>query len=164
MNEWAVLTLTQPFATLVVFNLKRIETRRWATTYHGPLLIHAGLGPGYFGTEAALWEYCASEPCRTALAAHGITSAGQLPRGAIIGRSTLLSVEAIGPGDEELDGYWRLINGTPMHWPLSAQERAFGDFSPDRWAYLLAEATPLATPIPARGLPGLWRWQGTLDA
>lgn len=162
MNEWAVLTLTQPFATLVVFNLKRIETRSWATRYRGPLLIHAGRGPGYFGTEAALWEYCLSEPCRAVLAAHGITSPGQLPRGAIIGRSALLSVEAIGPGDEELDGYWRLIDGVAMHWPLSAQERAFGDYSPDRWAYLLAEATPLATPIRARGLPGLWRWRGTI--
>ena len=48
-----VLTLTQPWATLVAIGAKRIETRSWATKYRGPLLIHAaaGLGPvgGKFG-------------------------------------------------------------------------------------------------------------------
>ena len=35
------LSLTQPWATLVVIGAKRIETRFWHTSYVGPLLIHA---------------------------------------------------------------------------------------------------------------------------
>ena len=35
------LSLTQPWATLVVIGAKRIETRSWHTSYVGPLLIHA---------------------------------------------------------------------------------------------------------------------------
>lgn len=35
------LTIWQPYATLIVCGLKRFETRSWATTYRGPLVIHA---------------------------------------------------------------------------------------------------------------------------
>jgi (5-formylfuran-3-yl)methyl phosphate synthase len=37
-----VLSLKQPWATLLVHGLKSIEIRRWSTTRRGPLLIHAG--------------------------------------------------------------------------------------------------------------------------
>lgn len=36
------LTLHQPYATLLAIGRKRIETRGWATTYRGPIAIHAG--------------------------------------------------------------------------------------------------------------------------
>lgn len=36
------LTLHQPWATLVAIGAKRVETRSWATTYRGPVAIHAG--------------------------------------------------------------------------------------------------------------------------
>ena len=39
-----VLTLTQPWATLVAIGAKRIETRSWSTKYRGPLAIHAAKG------------------------------------------------------------------------------------------------------------------------
>jgi hypothetical protein len=40
-EERLVLTLTQPWASLVVLGSKKLETRGWRTNYHGPLLIHA---------------------------------------------------------------------------------------------------------------------------
>ena len=36
-----VLTLTQPWATLVAIGAKKIETRSWSASYRGPLAIHA---------------------------------------------------------------------------------------------------------------------------
>ena len=36
------LSMHQPWAQLVVEGIKRIEGRMWATTYKGPLWIHAG--------------------------------------------------------------------------------------------------------------------------
>lgn len=36
-----VLSITEPYATLVLQGTKHIETRGWATKYRGPLLIHA---------------------------------------------------------------------------------------------------------------------------
>ena len=39
-----VLTLKQPWATLVAENLKQYEFRTWKTNYRGEILIHAGIG------------------------------------------------------------------------------------------------------------------------
>jgi len=39
-----VLTIKQPFATLIAEGLKEYEFRTWKTKYRGELLIHAGLG------------------------------------------------------------------------------------------------------------------------
>ena len=39
-----VLTLKQPWATLVAEGIKKIEFRTWKTNYRGKVLIHAGAG------------------------------------------------------------------------------------------------------------------------
>ena len=39
-----VLTLKQPYATLIAEGLKEYEFRSWKTNYRGELLIHAGAG------------------------------------------------------------------------------------------------------------------------
>ena len=39
-----VLSLTEPFATLIYEKKKLIETRSWKTNYRGELYIHASLG------------------------------------------------------------------------------------------------------------------------
>lgn len=38
-----VLSLTEPFATLICEKKKRIETRSWKTHYRGELYIHASI-------------------------------------------------------------------------------------------------------------------------
>ena len=39
-----VLTIKQPFPSLIAEGYKEYEFRTWKTKYRGPLLIHAGLG------------------------------------------------------------------------------------------------------------------------
>ena len=39
-----VLTIKQPWATLIMQGYKRFEFRSWQTKYRGDLLIHAGKG------------------------------------------------------------------------------------------------------------------------
>ena len=39
-----VITLKQPWATLVAEGIKKYEFRSWNTKYRGKILIHAGLG------------------------------------------------------------------------------------------------------------------------
>lgn len=39
-----VLTLKQPWATLVAEGIKKYEFRTWKTNYRGKILIHAGAG------------------------------------------------------------------------------------------------------------------------
>ncbi len=38
-----VLSLTEPCATLIKENVKKVETRSWKTSYRGELYIHASL-------------------------------------------------------------------------------------------------------------------------
>ena len=39
-----VITLKQPWATLVAIGIKKYEFRSWKTNYRGKVLIHAGAG------------------------------------------------------------------------------------------------------------------------
>jgi hypothetical protein len=140
------LTLTQPYATLVALRLKKLETRARPLTYTGPLAIHAGLGAGYFKSEAKLWACCQSEPFRSALAKHGITDPAQLPRGKIVAVGHLVGCASTEQICED-NGIWRIIGGRRHHWALTEQEASFGDYSPGRYAWLLADVRALAEPI-----------------
>jgi hypothetical protein len=43
-REMKVISIRQPWAWLIVHGHKDIENRTWATTYRGPVLIHAAKG------------------------------------------------------------------------------------------------------------------------
>jgi len=68
-----VLTIKQPWATLIMQGDKRFEFRSWKTKYRGELLIHAGKGIDK-KTALILRKYLPDE----------------LPSGKIIGKVTLV--------------------------------------------------------------------------
>ena len=80
-----------------------------------------------------------------------------LPRGAIVAVAELVSV--IPTEILNRQGSWIIDTDT---WSMTDQERAFGDYTPGRYAWLLADVQPLATPIPTKGALGLWNWEGSL--
>lgn len=138
------LTLTQPYATLVAFGAKRIETRSWGTSYRGSLAIHAAKSfpPG---TRAE----CFAEPFSTHLARLGILSqVNELPLGCVVAVADLVDCFQMSIA---------FVAGDPR---LTDQERSFGYYSPGRYAWLLDNITPLSEPVPARGSLGLWTWEG----
>jgi hypothetical protein len=128
------LTLTQPWASLVAYGAKRIETRSWSTSYRGTLAIHAAKG---FPKAAMrvhghiLWEDEPAYPLGVVLATCRLADCLRVER----------SVFGLSPN------------------ALSEQEKAFGDYTPGRWAWILAQVQPLATPIPAKGALGLWEFE-----
>jgi len=155
------ITLTQPWATLVAIGAKRIETRSWATDYRGPLAIHAGMGLGPAGGVSGLLDLVTAEPFAAALAAAGIRRIDQLPRGAIVAVAEVADCV----GTLSLSGtlFWSTPQGRA--WPtLTDQERAFGDYSLNRYGWMLSDVRPLATPIPYRGMLGLWAVPDELEA
>lgn len=163
-----VLTLTQPWATLVALGAKKIETRSWSTSYRGPLAIHAAQGYAGLTGPAGFIGRCDSEPFKSALQAAGLTYR-DLPRGAIIAVCTLLDcVPTQHPGIANEPGkpwFTGAQKGVGQHYyevppPLDSNEYAFGDYSPNRYAWLLADVKILPTPIPAKGALGLWEWEG----
>ena len=171
--RYKVLTLTQPYATLVALGMKKIETRSWSTSYRGPLAIHAGQGLGPVGGKAGLRDLVGSEPFHTALCHVGGNGmldwwgkdvVEQLPRGAIVAVCELaicLPVERLtkGPGHITLT---KIADRTNERWDFTEQEQAFGDYSYNRYAWLLSDVRRLPEPIPAKGALGLWEWDGDL--
>jgi len=169
------LTLTQPWASLVALGAKLIETRSWQTSHRGRIAIHAGQGLGPVGGVVGLWDLCGDpaffralsphvRTTRLVLPSHGETDCievSDLPRGAIIAVADLVDVRPICDGVRE---YGMHLPDGERIWPLTDQERAFGDYSPGRFAWLLANIRPLAVPVPAKGALGLWTVPGTLAA
>lgn len=152
------ITLTQPWATLVAIGAKKIETRSWSTSYRGPLAIHAAAGLGPVGGNQGLLDLCRGEPFRSALLAAGILGTTALPRGAIVAVTRLEA--CVDTLFMTLEGRARVtgFDGERRYWNLTDQERAFGDYTPGRFAWLLANVRQLAEPIPAKGALGLWNY------
>ena len=44
-NEIRIISLWQPWASLIALNLKQYETRSWGAPYRGKLAIHAAKRP-----------------------------------------------------------------------------------------------------------------------
>lgn len=144
------LTLTQPFATLVMLGAKRVETRPVMFKHRGLLWIHASRV-----VDIAAW----TEPMfRQVLDAAGLTNVDQVPTGRVLG-----SVQVVdgcrfagGPCPRCLPESWRERIG--------AHERHFGNYAAGRGGLLLDNPQPLASPIVARGMNGLWNWNPPMEA
>ncbi|MCC6457256.1 MAG: ASCH domain-containing protein [Caldilineaceae bacterium] len=129
------ITLWQPWATLIAIGAKRYETRSWATNYRGPLAIHAAKRKADPGD----WH----GPINAALKEAGFGWYGEeLPYGCIVCTVELVEV----------------YRTETMYMPFRAAERHFGDYTPGRFAWRLANVQPVAN-IPARGSQGFWEWQ-----
>lgn len=130
-----VLTLTQPWASAVVYRLKENETRSWRTKYTGPILIHAAAG-----MDRDAKDFLASPFCQDAF--NRLAPNAQLHRGMILGYAWL---QKCVPTEE--------IKPT-----LSLQEFNFGNYGPGRWAWKLWRIGLFAEAIPAKGSLGLWEF------
>jgi hypothetical protein len=40
------------------------------------------------------------------------------------------------------------------------EEKAFGDYSHGRYAWILTDPVSFNVPVPARGMPGIWEFKG----
>ena len=115
-----VLSIRQPWASMIARGLKRFEIRSWSTTYRGQLLIHAsGAAPTRAYAEE-VFEYYPELMARIGL--HTLDDLKALPRSAIVGTVTIADVldsktiqgvatvdDASVIGDLDDDSfYWRL--------------------------------------------------------
>ena len=136
------LTLTQPWASLMAAGAKRIETRSWATSYRGELVIHAAKGFPKWAREFS------REPEVSAI--FGPDYEFPLSRGLCIVR--LLG--CFPTSDKGLVQLAHVMGSKP-----SVQELSFGDFGEGRYAWLTEFVRPLLpTTDVVRGALGLWEW------
>ena len=74
----------------------------------------------------------------------------QFSRGCMIATAELIDCQTTGFLIKD-----RCFIEAPM---VSAQERHFGDYTPGRFAFRLANVVRLETPVPATGALGIWDW------
>lgn len=84
------ITIRQPWATAIACGLKRIETRRWATTHRGPLAIHAGLAES-LALLGGMLDLVPELP------------PGPYPRGAVVAVCTLAACEKMTEAPDDLE-------------------------------------------------------------
>src|SRR5262249_51831028 len=126
------ITVQQPWASRIVAGVKQFETRPWAPTHLGPLLIHAArVNPGYLTADHPAVRACPDpRPVRLHI----------LPRGMLIGMVEVIGCEAC-----------------DQHIGVTALERSLGYWKPSNFAFHLARAVALPTPLPCIGQLGLWQ-------
>ena len=123
------LTVREPWASLIAYGPKRIETRSWRTAYRGPLYIHAGAAR-MPRNDPRIRELLALLP-------------GRAPAYGLILCQCVLA-DCL-PMDE---GFLAAMDD-----PV---ERLCGEYAPGRFAWILRDVRPLAEPFPAKGRLGLW--------
>ena len=133
------ITLHEPWATLMMIagdDGKSNETRSWDTDYRGPLAIHAGLT-----LDTAI---CRTEPYLSVLHRHFGTWAflDRFKLGHIIGTRELIDIFKTERAGEAFI--------------LTPNERAFGNYDPQRFAWITDYPMPLPRPIKCRGKQRLW--------
>lgn len=129
-----VLSLLQPFATLLVRGKKQIETRSFVTNYRGPVFIHAsgfankkmsnGLSPELMCLEPIFKDHI---------------KPSELVYGKIIGMVNIAAVIRT----EDIKPF------------LSEQEIAFGNYDPGRWAWQCYDHVSFHKGISLKGQLGI---------
>ena len=128
------ITLIQPWASLIMLNEKRIETRSWPTKVRGEIAIHAGKKVDKRVFDMPFYQ--------EVLLKHGITVSN-------IPTSTILCICEIVDVKRTED----------MRDELSKKELAFGNFEDNRFCWVLDNVKKIK-PIPdVKGMLGFWNYE-----
>lgn len=147
------ITIWQPWASLLACGGKRFETRPWATSYRGPIAIHAA--------KKDVFDALAVIPVPVALEMKKLIGSEwkDLPTGAVIATANLVGCHKIGRIPEahsstQRTGCWNC--NEPDTWiDVTPQEASFGDWTPGRFAWELSDVKVIS-PVPVSGKQGLW--------
>lgn len=136
MAKVKVISLLQPWAELVVMGAKTIETRSWNTKYRGELYIHAS--KKFYHNDIDLRHYPPFDKYITDEVFN------QIKCGYIIGKVDLIDTFS--------------TNDRQFCIGLSSQEVAFGDYSKNRFGWILDNPVKFNNPIEAKGSLSIWEY------
>lgn len=128
-----ILSLTEPYASLILYGKKKVETRSWKTSYRGELYIHASK------TKMTKKDKNNKELME-------LLEGKTLHFGMIICKCRL--VDCI-PMTEE---YVEKIKKE------NEQEYLCGEYAVGRYAWILENVEVLDKPIPAKGHLSIWNY------
>lgn len=125
-----VLSIKEPFATLIKDGVKRYETRSWKTNYRGEIYIHASIGLSTSLNKEKGMSYLKSD----------------IKPGYILCRCNLADCILM---DEDFINYIE----------TETTEKDYGDYRLGRYAWELEVLEVLETPILAKGRLGIWNYE-----
>lgn len=125
-----VLSIKEPFATLIKEKIKKIETRSWKTNYRGELYIHASLTKSNYQDRVELMN---------------IVNKFEMSYGNIICKCKLVDCKYM---DEK---FVKEIKN-------NHQEYICGEYKVGRYAWILDDIEILEHPIEAKGKLGIWNY------
>lgn len=138
-----VLTIRQPFATLIVLGIKHIENRAWQTPYRGALAIHAGKAYDRTGFHYA------RQKCADLGIPFPAEDAFQF--GGIVGIANLMGMIYINVDNEE-DGDYAHYEDDWLKW-----------WDRDEYGWILKGSRPTEF-VPLRGRLHLWDLPPDIEA
>ncbi len=128
-----VLSIKEPFASLISNGIKKIETRSWKTNYRGEIYIHASLKKINFKDE------------RTQTLIKLLPANYDLKYGMIICKAKLIDCVYM---DKDF----------VCEIKKDETESLCGRYEEGRYAWVLGEIEPLKNEIPAKGMLGIWNF------
>lgn len=149
-----ILSLWQPWASLIAFGEKSIETRSWQTKYRGWVAIHA----------AKRWTAAERNQLREPFFreamehhfAHLSHAEVLMPLGAIVAVARLTACyPMLEIADRYPDTGRDILVGPDSRLTVDDTEHAFGIYAPGRYAWVLRDTVAVPEPIPFRGRQGL---------
>lgn len=152
------LTLWQPWASLWAAGIKRNETRSWATSHRGPLVVHAAKADCDDLYRLLGRDVHAITQLDAATFRGLYRHINELPRGCIVGTVDVVGcyeLEEVTFSDGSVGPAWRVAaDGTETDWP-SALELLLGNYTPGRFAWI-GRKHRTVEPIPCHGRQSLW--------
>jgi len=131
-HGYRALTISQPYASLIADGIKWVENRQWATSYRGPLAIHAGKGTQYL-TRRQLLDY---------------------PTGAVIAIADVVACIPLNTVRK------RGRSGVLEHLGIAFDVFIQHEHTEGPWCWILRDVRKFREPMPCRGAQGLWKWAG----
>jgi hypothetical protein len=144
-----VISIIQPWATLIALGEKKFETRSWKTKYRGELAIHA--------SKKIDKEACKMTPIVQTLNKHGIVLFDDLPMGEIIATCNLIDCLQVHTHAMSEDGGYAIVGDNNIL--IQGNEYDFGWYGRGRFAWELQNVETLNEPIKAKGQLNLWNYQ-----
>jgi len=142
------LSLWQPWASLMAFEEKKVETRGWSTKFRGEIAIHATAKEpaDWLGASRHRQEF--ANRFRLLSEKHGWgdgywpDAAHYVALGAVLCVVRLIAIERVEDVRDD----------------LSEQERCFGNYEDGRYAWFTELVERFPKPVPAKGNRMLWNW------
>lgn len=141
-----VISIWQPYASLLIHGFKTIETRGWKAPER------------LIGTEICIastkiitvdQRFAFNRPeFQRFYRETGLVALDDLPCGCVLGTVLLHSSEVI---DEDIID------------DITEEEYEFGWFTPGRYAWRVRNPKPFKVPVPARGKQGIWDWNPNIS-